>query len=541
MFLTNFIFNQLKFFNIFSEYFIGIMVIYLLVVFILLASNIYGILIQRILSEVISFILLLNSFLVLNENYNLGFYNTNNLPFLELSVYTKAVLTYFAIIFFIIVSEILKNYKLTSFEYLLLLYFTTFGLLILCGTNDFLSTFIAIELISLCSYLLAAFRKVSTYSVESGIKYLLVGATSSAFFLFGSALIYSYFGTIFFDDLRILLINFKINLKLTNLALPTNIFTINVTFKNFLSINDNFLFFKNTLNPFNNFCIEIGLLFLFISIFIKLALAPLHLWSLDVYEGAPSVSTFFFGTVSKFSFFVLLTKLCFIFYLYADKFWVFYNILIGFLSVIFGSFGGIRQKKIKTLLAYSSVSHMGYALLALTSVSTLGFEMLYFYLFSYIISNIIVWYVILSLNKIKKNYLKNLSKNVSDFALLSKSNKFLAFGLITGFFSLAGIPPLFGFMAKFGIFLNLINKQFYLLACLIILCSVVSTFYYIRLIKVLYFENILVGKLYFFNSNCGIYLFSFCIFSLFFLFFNPTFLYLFIHKMVLFENVNFIG
>ena len=161
--------------------------------------------------------------------------------------------------------------------------------------------------------------------------------------------------------------------------------------------------------------------------------------------------------------------------------------------------------------------------------------MLYFYLISYILSNFIVWYVVLSLKKVEKNYKAKLSKDIGDFVLLGKSNKFLAFGLSVAFFSLAGIPPLLGFMAKFGVFLTLILEKLYLLAVLIILCSVISTFYYVRLIKILYFENVLVGKLYHFNSK-SILIFCFFVFSLVFLFFNPTLLYLVIHKMILFEN-----
>jgi NADH-quinone oxidoreductase subunit N len=224
-----------------------------------------------------------------------------------------------------------------------------------------------------------------------------------------------------------------------------------------------------------------------------------------------------------------------VFHTHYGQFWVFLNIIVGFLSVFFGSFGGIRQKKIKTLLAYSSISHMGYSLLAFSNFSILGLEMLYFYLFTYVLSNIVIWCVVLGLKLVKKNYKNNLTKDVSDFVLLSKSNKFLALGLSCAFFSLAGIPPLLGFIAKINVILTLIIQQFYIITLLIVFCSVISTFYYIRLIKILYFESLIVGQLYSFKFN-NILIFCVCVFFLIFLFFNPTLLYLFIHKTMLFEN-----
>nr|AVR57503.1 NADH dehydrogenase subunit 2 [Entomoneis sp.] len=523
-------FNKLKFFNFFAEYFIGIMSIYILVVFVLLTSNIYGILIQKVVSEIVAFILFLTCFFILQENFFLGWDNVLQVKFngfnkftilTPLTIFSKFAVSFFSVVYFLIISDFLRDYKITSFEYLLLLTFAVLGLLLLCGTNDFLSTFLSIELISLSSYFLASFRKVSSYSLEAGIKYLVVGAISSTFFLMGSSFIYAYSGSIIFSDINFILTDFsKILINCCDSA-----FTL-CFFKQEFSI---------TLTHYN-FLVNIGAILVVLSIFIKLALAPFHVWSLDVYEGSPSISTFFFSTITKLSFFVFLYRFCFLtFYDSYDQFWIFYSIIIGFLSVLFGSFGGLRQKKIKTLLAYSSISHMGYALLSFSTFSSLGFEMLFFYLISYVISNIIVWYIVLGLKKPKNNSNKR-SKDISDFILLSKSNKFLAFSLSIAFFSLAGIPPLLGFIAKFGIFLTLILEQFYSLAILIILCSVVSTFYYIRVVKVLYFENLLVGKLYSFNSkNILILCFSVCL--LIFLFIKPTVLYLIIHKMVLFENL----
>ena len=158
---------------------------------------------------------------------------------------------------------------------------------------------------------------------------------------------------------------------------------------------------------------------------------------------------------------------------------------------------------------------MGYSLLALSNFSTLGIEMLYFYLFTYVLANIIIWCVILGLKT--KNYYRNkLTKELSDFVLLSKSNPFLSFSITIAFFSLAGIPPLLGFITKLNVFLVLVLQKFNFIALLIILCSVVSAFYYLRLVKILYFENLPVGKLYLFKFN-NIFIFSMSVFCLVFL------------------------
>ena len=273
------------------------------------------------------------------------------------------------------------------------------------------------------------------------------------------------------------------------------------------------------------------------SIFIKLALAPVHIWALEIYENSPSISTFFFTTVTKISFFVFLTRFCSLFQIDYGQFWFFLNFLVGFLSVFFGSLGGLKQKKIKVLLGYSSIAHMGYCLLVFNSFSVLGLEMVYFYLFTYVLSNIIIWFILLALKKIilKKKIIQKLTKSINDFVLLGKSHFFLSFCFIVAIFSLAGLPPLLGFLSKLNVFLVLFAYKFYILILFVLLCSVISTFYYIRLIKILFFENILVGSLYFFNSTKILFC---CLitFFLIFLFINPTLFYLIVYKMILFEN-----
>jgi NADH-quinone oxidoreductase subunit N len=279
--------------------------------------------------------------------------------------------------------------------------------------------------------------------------------------------------------------------------------------------------------------LEIGLAFVIFSLFIKLALAPFHVWSLDVYEGSPTISTFFFAVMTKLSFFVFLVRISYVAAFQYSEVWQFYGIITALLSVFVGSFGGLRQRKLKTLLAYSSVSHMGYALLAFSAGTLFGAEMLLFYLVVYMLSSLGVWFVVLVTQIRRKRYTDKFNKELGDLTLLRKSNPALAFSLTLTMFSIAGIPPLIGFFAKMGVFLSILHAKYYFVALLAILCSVVSTFYYIRIIKILYFENILVGQLYRPLKTSKIIVFSTSIFLLLFLFTNPTILYLIVYKIVL--------
>jgi NADH-quinone oxidoreductase subunit N len=502
---------ELKTFNVFPEYFIGISALYILVVVVLITYNVYGLIVQKAISECMGLILLLACYLILNDDlifsangfelYSvLGFYKSTITDYF--AFFTKFVVCFFSALYFFIIADFLKEYKLTSFEYLLVLLFSILGLMLLCSSNDLLTAYLSIELISLSSYVLAAFKKTSSYSAEAGVKYLVTGAISSAFFLLGSSFMYAYSGTINISD-----------------------FWVIMSDEGWFSDSEALYLFEPLL--------EIGMTFIVFSLFIKLALAPFHVWSLDVYEGSPTISTFFFAVITKLSFFVFLVRISYVAALKYYEAWQFYGIVIALFSVFVGSFGGLRQRKLKTLLAYSSVSHMGYALLAFSAGSRFGAEMLLFYLVIYMLSGLGVWFIILATRINRKRYTDKFSKELGDLALLRKSNPALAISLALTMFSIAGIPPLVGFFAKMGVFLSILHAKYYFVALLAILCSVVSTFYYIRIIKILYFENLLVGKLYYPITTSKSVLFSVLIFSLLFLFVNPAFLYLLVYKVIL--------
>lgn len=542
-------------FTVLPEYFISISAIYILIVIVLITYNVYGLMIQKAVSECVALVLLMACYLLINDDLiATNVYSLNNSVSNDyFAFFTKFVVCFSSALYFLIISNYLKQQRLISFEYLLVALFAVLGLVLLCSSNDFLTAYLAIELSSLSLYILASFRKNSSYSIESGLKYFIIGAISSAFFLLGSSFIYLSTGSINFSDLINLYEYEQIAAYIDGDAryFTMDIFKIiepGVWFyewmefwryydfefsgmaKRVFDANDFGVKDLNEIYKYSSL-FELGLSLVIFSLFIKLGLAPFHFWTLDVYEGSPTISTFFFAVISKFSVFVLLIRICYLNVHYFKDVWVFYSLILAVLSILVGSFGGLKTRKLKTLLAYSSTSHMGYVLLAFSAFHKfLGLEMMFFYLVIYILAGSCTWFIIMNLRLKNKNFNKQ-NLELSSLALLSKSNSALALSFALTMFSIAGIPPLIGFLTKMGIFLAVLENFYYFTALITILCSVVSTFYYIRIIKIIYFENKLVGNLYYSINNQKVFIFSLLIFLLIFLFINPTFLYLVIQKL----------
>jgi NADH-quinone oxidoreductase subunit N len=520
-----------KHFTVFPEYFISISAIYVLVVIVLITYNVYGLMLQKAISQCLVLILAMACYLIINDDLIIQ----NNVTFQSSIVndhftfYTKIIVCTSSAVYFIIIGDSLKEQKLTSFEYLFITLFAVLGLILLCSSYDLLTAYLAIELSSFSFYLLACFRKTSSYSIESGIKYFIIGSTSSAFFLLGSSFLYGCTGSICLEDyhrfFQVTFMNYKeytASLFLWYAYIDDPSFRINPV----IILGDYPWWFDFSM-------IELGITLILFSLFIKLALAPFHLWSLDVYEGSPTSSTFFFAVISKLSIFVFLVRISreslFIISL-ADSF-QFYSMWVAVLSIFVGAFGGLRQRKLKTLLAYSSTSHMGYALLSFSTFTVLGNLMLFFYLILYIAAGLCTWGILLSLRLKTSKITNKCSKELGDLVLLNKSNPSLAFAFALTMFSIAGIPPMAGFLAKLSIFFPLINVSSYFIALIAILLSVISTFYYIRIIKILYFENILAGKLYYPITTNNAFIISWLTFLLVFFFINPNLLYLAVYKI----------
>lgn len=202
------------------------------------------------------------------------------------------------------------------------------------------------------------------------------------------------------------------------------------------------------------------------------------------------------------------------------------------MTVIVGSFGGVEQKRLKSLLAYSSVSHMGYTLIAFSTGTFEGMQAVFCYLFLYMLAGLCTWSIFLVL-QLKYKYSKKQNKDLADLNSLSKANNVLALFFSTVLLSIAGMPPMVGFLVKIGIFLASIEASMYFVAIVSILCSVISTFYYIRIIKIMYFESSTTGRLYHpIQSNISI-LIVWLFYFLLYLFIDPTLVYLISHKIVI--------
>ena len=515
--------------SVFSELFLGIGIIYLIMhgMFVSFTNANKFPLITFSIIYLSVLILVMSCFLLINDSLlNLVFTSfCNTITTDYLSFFAKLVIGVASIICLFLIQQYLLNQQINSFEYVVIILFSILGLFLLCSANDLITAYLAVELQSLSFYILSAFKKNSIYSVESGLKYFILGAFSSGLFLFGSSLIYGTSGSLNFEDLKDLVFyeNQSFSLKA--------FFTIKMS---------ELLFISEKVNTANidmitscNNLILIGLIFIFISLFFKLALTPFHLWSPDIYEGSPSSSTLFFAIVPKISIFILLLRISHLTFFSFISMWEEYVTIIAVSSIVVGSVVGLEQRKFKSLLAYSSISHMGYLLISFCAGTIEGFQMLFCYLVIYIGSGLCIWSIFM-LTSLKTVYDKKQNKDLGDLSFLFKSNSMLAVILATALFSIAGLPPLIGFMVKLSIFLVVIEQSFYITAFISIVFSVISTFFYLRIIKILFFEPKLTGCLYYPINTQKAVIVSILFYLFIYLFINPSMLYLLAYKISLF-------
>jgi len=409
--------------------------------------------------------------------------------------FIKLVILSATVICILISFNYIKSEKLNYYEYVILILIATLGMLLLVSSYDLISMYLAIEMQSLSLYVLATFKKNSSFSTEAGLKYFILGAFASGILLFGSSLIYGFSGTTNFEELA-------------KLFTGTHISSINISSGIF-----------------------VGLIFIACGLLFKLTAVPFHMWAPDVYEGSPTSVTAFFAIVPKISLLALFLRL----YLYTFydliESWQQFIILCAIGSMVIGSLVAIRQQKIKRLLAYSSIGHIGYMLVAISTGTVEGIQALLIYIIIYMIMSINIWSVILVLEK--QNNTGRI-KYISDFKLLSQINPILAFTVTMTMFSMGGIPPLPGFIAKLSVFFSAIESSMSLISILGVLTSVISSFYYIRFIKVMYFEKNVNWTFYKPIDREKSLVLGMTFFFLLFFCFSPNFLLLLTHKMALF-------
>jgi NADH-quinone oxidoreductase subunit N len=391
-------------------------------------------------------IILITFFLIINNNFAFFLIFNKILLHSNFTTFFKLFILILSFLCFFISFNYLKNEKINTFEYHILLLIVVLGSLFLISANYFLTLYLSIEIISLSLYILSSYKTNSSLSTEAGLKYVILGSFSSGLFLFGVSLIYGFTGTINFTDLSI-------------------------------------IFFDDT-NTY--YAIILGLIFFLISFLFKLGAAPFHMWVADIYEGIPMSVTIFLTTVPKVAILSVLIRICYSIFYHLIEYWQPLLSFSAIISIVFITFVLVTQKKIKRFLAYSSIVHIGYLLLGISLGTTYGIQASVLYLMIYMINTINIWTILISIDYIKKT---NKIKYISDLNFLYKTNPILAFTLTLSLFSMAGIPPLAGFFAKFYIFLAALENASYFLLFVGILTSIISTFYYIRIIKVVYFES----------------------------------------------------
>jgi len=334
-----------------------------------------------------------------------------------------------------------EDLNINLFEFPILILLATIGMMIMVSANDLIAIFIGLELQSLTLYVLAALNRNHLASSEAGLKYFLLGALSSGLLLFGLSYIYGFTGN-------------------TNL----NLISTTVTS--------------------GNIGLIIGIVFVCSGLAFKVSAVPFHMWTPDVYEGAPTPVTAFFALAPKVAAMALAVRFLIVGFGDISFDWQQIIIFLSIASMVFASFAAIAQNNIKRLMAYSSIGHVGYALIGLACGTFQGTSSLVIYLSIYLIMNIGVFSFILCM-KNKGEYFEN----ISDLSGLYKVHPYYSVVITIFMFSLAGIPPLAGFFGKFYIFIAAIESNLLLLAVVGILASVIGAFYYLRIIKVIYFDE----------------------------------------------------
>ncbi len=329
-------------------------------------------------------------------------------------------------------------------EFPVLIVFATLGMMMMVSASDMLSLYVGLELQSLPLYVLAAFHRDNQKSSEAGLKYFVLGALSSGIILYGISLLYGYSGTTNFINIAF---------ALRDAATPP----IGIIF---------------------------GMVFVIAAMAFKVAAVPFHMWAPDVYEGAPTPVTAFFSAAPKVAALALFTRLLLQPFSSLIHQWQQVIIFAAVASMLLGSFAGLAQSNIKRLMAYSSIANVGYALVALAVAGHSGMQALLIYLALYVVNTLGVFGVILCLRR--KGVMV---ESMQDLSGLSKTNPMLALAMTIFMFSLAGVPPLAGFFGKYFVFLAAIKAGMYPLAIIGVLTSVVAAFYYLRVIKLMYFDE----------------------------------------------------
>jgi NADH-quinone oxidoreductase subunit N len=359
----------------------------------------------------------------------------------NLSFYMK-ILTILGSAFVLLIStKYLKLFKIFQMEYPILILCSILGMMVMISSNDLMVFYIGLELQSLALYVLASFNRDQLKSSESGLKYFVLSALSSGLLLYGCSLIYGFSGS------------------------------------------TNFIIIGDAMNS-NHYGLTFGIVFILVGLAFKISAVPFHMWAPDVYEGSPTSVTLFFAIAPKVAALTVFIRFLYVPFINMIDQWQVILIFLSIASMIFGAVAAIGQKNLKRLVAYSSISHIGYALAGLSVGTNEGIQSSIVYISIYLVMNLGLFSCLLMMKRNDQYF-----ETIDDLSGLSKNHPILSLSLLVILFSLAGIPPLAGFFAKFYVFKSVIEQSMYFLAIVGLLATVIAAFYYLRIIKVIYFDG----------------------------------------------------
>jgi NADH-quinone oxidoreductase subunit N len=336
-----------------------------------------------------------------------------------------------------------KEHGIDKFEYAVLVLLATLGMMIMVSANDLMSLYIGLELQSLALYVVAAMKREDKKATEAGIKYFVLGALSSGMLLYGASLVYGFTGTTQIDQIVA--------------AITLDSRSIGLIF---------------------------GMVFLLAGIAFKISAVPFHMWTPDVYEGAPTPVTAFFAAAPKVAAMALFIRVTTVSFAPITHDWQQIIIFLSIASMVLAAFAAIGQNNLKRLLAYSSIGHVGFALVGLSAGTAVGVEGVAIYMAIYIAMTVGIFACVLALRTENGPV-----ETISELAGLAQRRPFVAAVIAILMFSLIGLPPLAGFFAKWQVFLAAVEQNLFLLAVIGVLASAVSAFYYLRIVKVMYFDE----------------------------------------------------
>ena len=359
----------------------------------------------------------------------------------RLSIFMKVLTLLFCLFVLLSSRDYVKSNGIDKIEYPIIILSSTLGMILMISSYDLIVFYLGLELQSLSLYILASFKRENEKSTEAGLKYFVLSALASGLLLYGCSLIYGFTGS------------------------------------------TNFEIISANLNKANTGAV-FGIVFIIVGLAFKISAVPFHMWTPDVYEGSPTSVTSFFALVPKIAAITVFIRFMYVPFINVINQWQTIIIFLSIASMILGALTAIGQNNIKRLMAYSTIGHMGYALAGLATGTNQGIQSTIIYLTIYLVMNLGAFGCIFMMKRENVFY-----ENIDDLSGLSKNHPILAISFLIILFSLAGIPPLAGFFAKFYIFMAVIEAKMYAFAIIGLVTTVVSTFYYLRIIKVIYFDK----------------------------------------------------